>query len=210
MEAIFANLERCIGCGQCALACAVEHSASRDPLRAAFEEPQPKPRIFVVPGPTLNSSMAVFCRHCDPAPCESACPTGAIHRDATYGLMQHTADRCIACAMCAMVCPFDVVTLHPYSNGRPTRIVATKCDGCIQRRRRGEEPACVAACKSGALVMGELNELAAAARQRQSDALLGADSEPASMPDTVGGWRGWGKAATRVAEDASDGKETSR
>jgi anaerobic carbon-monoxide dehydrogenase iron sulfur subunit len=67
--------------------------------------------------------------------------------------------RCIACAMCAIVCPFDAVTFHPAAGNGDGHPVATKCDGCVHRVKQGLEPACVEVCKVDALVYGEVNEL---------------------------------------------------
>ena len=203
MKTVFVNPERCIGCRQCEFACAVEHSRSRDPVMALFEVPPPHPRIHVEPGPYFNTSFPNKCRHCSPAPCQMACPTAAIYRDIEQDLVLIDAKKCIACAMCAMVCPFDVLTYYPMSNGGPARVTATKCDGCVDRVNRGEIPACVEACKVGALVFGELNELVKTGRLRETGAVLAAaEAKPTAplAPETVLGWRGWGKAAAEVAE----------
>lgn len=103
-----------------------------------------------------------------------------------------------------MVCPFDAVTFHEQANGMPPRVVATKCDGCIKRVSLGMEPACVEACKAGALVYGELNELTAAGRVQQAAAVLKATSseEPVvTPPPSISGWRGWGDSASRLSEE---------
>jgi len=213
METLFVKMEHCIGCRQCEFACAVEHSKSRDPMRAVFEEPLPKPRLFVEAGPWLGSSLPNHCHHCDPASCESVCPTGAIRRDARHGVVLADAGRCIACAMCAMVCPFDVISFHPYANGGPARVVAVKCDGCVERREREERPACVEACKTGALQFGEVNQLVARDRRERSREALVEGREPSAerqTPDTVASWRGWGQAATHVAEGVSHGNAPTR
>jgi carbon-monoxide dehydrogenase iron sulfur subunit len=132
------------------------------------------------------------------------CPTGAIFRDAQHDLVLIHPAKCIACAMCAMVCPFDVLTYHAWGNGMPARVIALKCDGCVDRVRRGEVPACVEVCKVGALVYGELNELVKAGRLRDAHVVLtaAAAAEPAApaVPETIGGWRAWGAEATHVAE----------
>jgi carbon-monoxide dehydrogenase iron sulfur subunit len=193
MQSVFVHMDRCIGCRQCEFACAVEHSASRDPVKAVYEQPLPHARIRVEAGLFQNTSFPNRCRHCDPAPCQLACPTGAVLRDAELGLVQMRTSKCISCAMCAMVCPFDAVTFHPAANGR---VVATKCDGCVDRLRRDEPPACVEACKAGALVYGELNEL------------IRSGSPP--MPVGVTAWHGWGQVATRVAKGATNGNASSR
>ncbi|KPK16480.1 MAG: hypothetical protein AMJ62_05230 [Myxococcales bacterium SG8_38] len=204
MKTVFVNPERCIGCRQCEFACTVEHSKSGDPVAALFEEPPPRSRIHVAPGASQLSSFPVKCRHCNPAPCQQVCPTGAIFRDAEQDLVLIDAKKCITCAMCAMVCPFDVLTFHPQANGMPTRTVAIKCDGCIERVRRDEQPACAEACKVDALVFGELNDLVRVGRVREAHAVLSAVSalEPAALPvpDHVEAWRAWGRSATAVRE----------
>ncbi|NND37469.1 MAG: 4Fe-4S dicluster domain-containing protein [Gammaproteobacteria bacterium] len=204
MRTVYINPERCIGCRQCEFACAVAHSESKDPAAALAEDPLPRARIHVSPGTAMNTAFPNRCRHCSPAPCEQVCPTGAIARDATQDLVMLDVHQCISCAMCAMVCPFDAVTFHTQANGMPPRVVAIKCDGCIDRIRDDQEPACVEACKVGALVYGELNELIAANRLRESAAVLAATSSRESavtQPAGVVGWRSWGEAATKVFEE---------
>jgi carbon-monoxide dehydrogenase iron sulfur subunit len=214
MDRVYVNPDHCIGCHHCEFACAVEHSSGRNVLSAVFEQPRPRPRVHVEAGPWLNTSFPNLCRHCDPAPCERVCPTAAMHRDPELGLMLVDGQKCIACAMCAMVCPFDVVTFHAAKTGGTTRVVATKCDGCVDRRRAGEEPACVEACKTDALLFGDLNTLVAANRERASAELLrtaNADASRAkSGPRAVAGWRAWGEAATSVAKGADHGQASSR
>ena len=204
MKTVFVHPERCIGCRQCEFACAVEHSRSRDPIQALFEDPPPRSRIHVEAGPSLNSSFPNKCRHCSPAPCEETCPTAAIARDPELDLVFVRPEKCIACAMCAIVCPFDALTFHLQKNGMPAKVVATKCDGCADRVRQSLAPACVETCKVGALVFGELNELIHQGRLRETArVLMAASVEPSipesEIPETVRGWRAWGEEATQVA-----------
>jgi anaerobic carbon-monoxide dehydrogenase iron sulfur subunit len=204
MQTVFVNSEHCIGCRQCEFACAVEHSQSKSPTLACWEEPAPKPRIHVEAGPWLNTSFPNKCRHCNPAPCQAVCPTAAITRDAELDLVLIAPNKCIACAMCAMVCPFDAVTFHELAGVVPARLVATKCDGCVDRVSRGDEPACAEACKVDALVFGELNDLVRAGRVHDSALALNAAATVApaqpEAPPTIQAWRSWGEQATRVAE----------
>jgi len=96
------------------------------------------------------------------------------------------------------------VTFHAQANGMPTRIVATKCDGCIERLDAGQEPACVEACKVDALLFGDLNTLIAADRLHVSDAVLAATKSQAPVeepPATVSGWRVWGESAAHISEE---------
>ncbi len=199
---VFVNPELCIGCRQCEFACAVEHSQSRDAATAMSEDPPPRTRVHVEPGYTMATSFPNRCHHCNPAPCQQVCPTAAIYRDSEQQIVLVDTGKCITCAMCAMVCPFDVLTFYPLRDGPAPRTVAVKCDGCIDRVRQGRIPACAEACKVGALVYGELNELVRQGRLRETRAVLTATElahEVPQVPGTVEGWREWGAAATRIA-----------
>ena len=156
MKTVFVNAEKCIGCRHCEIACAKEHSTHKDMLSILNDDPQPQPRIKV----GLGIDFLKFpnrCRHCDPAPCQQVCPTGAIYKDETLGSVIVNEARCISCGMCAMVCPFNAIDFHrtPASE----KAVSYKCDDCIERQKNGKEPACVEACKAGALVFGEVNDI---------------------------------------------------
>ncbi|HUX04503.1 MAG TPA: 4Fe-4S dicluster domain-containing protein [Acidimicrobiales bacterium] len=198
MRMVFVNPERCIGCRQCEFACAVEHSISKELTTAFLETPTPRARVHVHRGPTATSAFPNECRHCDPAPCEQVCPTGAIARDADGALVLVDPARCIGCAMCAVVCPFDVITFYPLAGAlNATTSVAVKCDGCAERVARGDVPACVEVCKVDALVYGELNELIEQGRVRTAGAVLAAAG--LSTPewpegDPLADWRSFGAA----------------
>jgi carbon-monoxide dehydrogenase iron sulfur subunit len=201
METVFVDAERCIGCLQCEYACAVEHSRSRDPAWAFMEDPPPRKRIHVEVGPTPASSFPNRCPHCDPAPCQLVCPTAAIARDQRHDVVLIDEVRCIACAMCAIVCPFDALTYHLAVDGGRPHTVALKCDGCIDRVRAGRVPACVESCKVGALVYGELNDLVRQGRRRETLTVLSAAAvRPTATPGigTVGNWRSLSAAAAEV------------
>src|SRR5665213_1960617 len=98
MQTVFVNPDRCIGCLQCELACAVEHSSSQDPASAFLESPVPRKRVHVEAGPMPTLAFPNRCRHCDPAPCLQVCPSGAINREADLGVVLVEPKRCIGCA----------------------------------------------------------------------------------------------------------------
>jgi carbon-monoxide dehydrogenase iron sulfur subunit len=197
MKTVFVRPERCIGCRQCEIACAVEHSASRDLATAVLERPAPRSRIHVEAGPAPGTSFPNRCRHCQPAPCLGVCPTGAIGRDPDLGLVLVDTGRCIACAMCAIVCPFSALTFHPQAargGDVAHTLVATKCDGCLDRVRDGREPACAEVCLVDALVYGELNDLIGAERSQQALGTLAA-AAAAPLPaqsQPIAAWRQFG------------------
>jgi carbon-monoxide dehydrogenase iron sulfur subunit len=210
MKTVFIHPERCIGCKQCEIACVVAHSQTKNLFLAVFESPTPKPRIHAEPGMVLNSAFPNKCRHCNPAPCQMACPTAAITRPADYPeIVYLNTQKCIACGMCAIVCPFDVITYYASQNapGRPA--VATKCDHCIDRQRQGDTPACVEACKVGALEWGEINELVKTARTRYSEAVSVAvgqiPGEMVSIPANVEAWHAYGAQVSHLNASGEKG-----
>lgn len=210
MKTVFIHPERCIGCKQCEIACAVAHSQSKNLFLAVFESPASKPRIHAEPGLMLNTAFPNKCRHCNPAPCQLACPTAAISRPADFpDIVLLTPHKCIACGMCAMVCPFDVITYHPQAEAPGRSAVAVKCDHCIDRQRQGLGPACVEVCKVGALEFGEINELVKSARTRYSEvvsvAIGQASPELESLPANLDAWHGWGKSVTQLNEAGQKG-----
>lgn len=206
MSTVFVNPERCIGCRQCEIACAVEHSSSKDASSAFLEEPMPHTRIHVEQGPVASTSYPNRCRHCNPAPCMGACPTGAIYRNDEFDVVLVDEDRCIGCAVCAVVCPFDSLTFHHMSDRFGSQVlVATKCDGCLERLQRDEMPACAEVCKVDALVFGDLNELIAQERLHEAGTLLaaaGTTSKFGVAEDPLAAWRASSEELAAIAKAA--------
>jgi carbon-monoxide dehydrogenase iron sulfur subunit len=204
MNTVFVNPERCIGCHQCEIACLIEHSQSKDLYRAVSESPAPQRFIVATPGIRLNSSFPSKCRHCYPAPCQWVCPTSAISRDNNIDIVLIEGSKCILCGMCAMVCPFDVISFFPSAKVKPERPVAIKCDNCIDRQRQGMIPACVEACKVGALQFGDLDEMLSKVRAQASQSMsmiVGqASSKGHSAPAHFQNWRDWGESVRQINE----------
>ncbi len=154
MKQVVVHPERCVGCMQCMVACAVAHSKSKTLFGALQERPLPRPRIHVGVG-LYREGFPNRCRHCDPAPCEIACLPGAIYRSEDMDTVLINPDRCINCASCAMACPFGVIRYHEDSLGPEGKVVAVKCDNCVDRQSRGLVPACVEVCMTNALTFEE-------------------------------------------------------
>lgn len=164
MKKVIVHPERCVGCMQCMFACAVAHSANKATLAALFESPVPRPRVHVGAG-LYREGFPNRCRHCEPAPCMLACLPGAIYRDEKTDSVLVDSDVCINCASCAMACPFGVIRYHQDRAAFPGKAIAVKCDNCVERQAEGLIPACVEACKSGALTFEESD----AAMKRRTD-----------------------------------------
>jgi Fe-S-cluster-containing dehydrogenase component len=65
------------------------------------------------------------------------------------------------------------------------------------------EPACVEACKVGALVYGELNDIIKEGRNRQAILAVNASAgETAREEDPLVDWRAWGKEVAQMVGGA--------
>lgn len=165
MKRLFVRPELCTGCKTCELACAIEHSQSKNFLGAMMESSPPHLRLYVEA--TLNGHFEVFkmpmtCRHCDPAPCIAACIPHAMYRTAESVVTNVGGKHaCIACGMCVMMCPFGMIARAPDPSGK---IMALKCDLCPGR----DVPACAAACPTGAILFLEGDDFAHRSRLRAS------------------------------------------
>jgi len=150
-QAMLIDLERCVRCDDCVKACSSTHGGN--------------PR-FVRHGRIFDHWMvANACMHCRDPVCMIGCPTGAIHRHETAGVVIINDDTCIGCGTCANSCPYDNIRLVEIADsmGDPLvdeegRVVvkATKCDLCVDQPGG---PACVRACPHDAMSRVNANSL---------------------------------------------------
>ena len=142
MKRIYVKEEACIGCSLCKVACQVEHSRSRNMIKAFKKEtPRPVPRIRVESKQEV--SFAIQCRQCTEPWCFYSCLTGAMSKDPVTGIVTVDPERCIGCWTCIIACPYGALNMDMGS-----KIVA-KCDLCAGR----DMPACVANCPNEALAL---------------------------------------------------------
>jgi formate dehydrogenase iron-sulfur subunit len=103
--------------------------------------------------------MSDVCKHCVAAPCQHACPTGAIiHNE--FGNVYIQPDICNGCAYCIAACPFGVITRASFDGH------AHKCTLCFDRQRDGLVPACAKACPTASIQFGPVEELRERAQAR--------------------------------------------
>jgi formate dehydrogenase iron-sulfur subunit len=142
-------------------------SATPAPPSAGEGSPSNGARLSlgVVPdGPSENRwlMMSDVCKHCVAAPCQQACPTGAlIHTEFSNVYIQ--PDICNGCAYCVAACPFGVITRSTFDG------LAHKCTLCYDRQRDGLVPACAKACPTQSIQFGPIDELRERARGRVAE-----------------------------------------
>jgi formate dehydrogenase iron-sulfur subunit len=103
--------------------------------------------------------MSDVCKHCVTAPCQQACPTGAIiHNEFENVYIQ--ADICNGCSYCVAACPFGVITRASFGGH------SHKCTLCYDRQKDGLVPACAKACPTQSIQFGPIDELRERARKR--------------------------------------------
>ncbi|HEX8560134.1 MAG TPA: cyclic nucleotide-binding domain-containing protein [Pyrinomonadaceae bacterium] len=102
------DMDKCVRCGNCSMACHQVHGQSRL-LRRGIHIERPKNYGGVSGEKLLVPSV---CMHCQDPECLTGCPTGAIGR---FGNGQIDIDpkTCIGCGDCATQCPYNAITMIP-------------------------------------------------------------------------------------------------
>ena len=100
------------------------------------------------------------CKHCTAAPCQEACPTGALIYN-EFGNVYVQQDVCNGCGYCVSACPFGVIGRSDVGDG-----LAHKCTLCYDRQKDGLTPACAKSCPTESIRFGPVSELKVLARAR--------------------------------------------
>jgi formate dehydrogenase iron-sulfur subunit len=169
---IFPDVEACIDCGGCVVAC-----------KRTWDVPAEDQRISIstmLEGQegTLNASSAralqegenpgetsipMQCYHCENAPCTSVCPTDSLIKKED-GFVDVRDDLCIGCQYCLSACPFGAPQF-PEADSGAAKLFGTggtmdKCTMCEERQDVGKGPACAEECATDAILVGESQEIA--------------------------------------------------
>ncbi len=139
------DVERCIGCHACSVACKVENNVPLARFRTKVyywdTGKFPKTKRFFLP---------TLCMQCEDTPCLKACDSNAIERGAD-GIVRVIASKCDHLGACETACPYAAI-------GCDDNDVADKCDFCSHRLDANMEPACVETCPAEVFHFGDAND----------------------------------------------------
>jgi len=165
--AMLVDVTKCVSCWWCYAACK-NYNKLPETIKPDPEQPPAlSPEVWTTLHPVKKGdewiSRKQACNHCTDAACVEVCPTGALSYN-KLGFVQYDKDKCSGCGYCVEFCPFGVPQLE--GNKVTGVAVMDKCTFCQDRVANGEQPACAAACPTGAIKFGKRTELVQEGRER--------------------------------------------
>jgi Fe-S-cluster-containing dehydrogenase component len=142
------NLQKCVGCGCCTLACKAENNTR---TRAGGQSHNWADIVARTEGTfpnVVHVVMPVLCNHCTDAPCVAACPvTPKAMFKTPEGITMHNDELCIGCRACQNACPYSNVELDDRSlNGETYSVISFNPHGADPQPRWSDQTAMIPGC----------------------------------------------------------------
>ena len=153
-KAIITDLNRCVGCLACSVACKALNEVPIGEFWNRVVRVGPNPEYEGADYPDVYMYfLPVTCQHCANPECVTVCPTGASTKEED-GTIQVDHELCIGCGACLDACPYGVRYLNADTN------VAEKCTMCQQAILEDDTmvPQCVSQCGGNARWFGDIEE----------------------------------------------------
>lgn len=142
--AFLMDMDRCIGCRSCAMAC-----KNFNQLEPSMLWRKVYPLAEAIYPHRERAFLSLACNHCENPACQKACPTQSYSKRED-GIVVHNQATCIACQNCLRACPYGA----PQYNATAKHV--EKCSLCHERLDAGLLPACVQGCPTQALKLIDL------------------------------------------------------
>jgi formate dehydrogenase iron-sulfur subunit len=171
---IFPDVEACIDCGGCVVACKrtwdIEPGEQRISISTMLEGQEAAEGLNASSAKALQqdespgeTSIPMQCYHCEDAPCVSVCPTDSLIKRDESGFVDVRDDLCIGCQYCLSGCPFGAPQF-PNSDTGTARVTGNggtmdKCTMCEERQEVGKGPACAEECATDAILVGTSEQI---------------------------------------------------
>ncbi len=182
--AMLIDVNMCIGCHACTVACLTEHALPENIQYRVVKETESGVYPHV-----QRHFLPQTCMHCERPPCVSVCPINATWKEENTGLVHMDTALCIGCGLCRKACPYDARVLdrgEDYTTAYPSytavlvgregiqegyaartlapkkrvhgkkKAVVRKCTFCVHRLQEGRLPACVNSCIGRATFFGNM------------------------------------------------------
>lgn len=176
-KGFYIDTSRCTGCYSCATACKNWNGVAPKVTDAPGTQGPKWRRVVTIESGAYPDakivSLSLACMHCEQPACEAVCPTGAISKRAEDGIVVVDNTKCIGCHYCFFACPFGVPQYGPDGTMQ-------KCQYCLDRTTKGQDPACVATCPAKAIKAGTLEELSKYAQEKVAQRLA-ASTQPSVL-----------------------------
>jgi len=186
--AMLIDVTKCVSCWWCYAACKEYNNLPETTKPDLAQPPELSANVWTTLHPVMNGdkwiSRKKACNHCTEAACVEVCPTGALSYN-EMGFVQYDKEKCSGCGYCVEFCPFGVPQME--SNKVTGVAIMNKCTFCHDRVINGEQPACAAACTTGAITYGKRADLITEGEERAT--VLRQEGAKASLygADELGG-----------------------
>lgn len=175
--AFYFDPEQCIGCHACAISC-----KNSNDVDVGGVDWRRVTHVGTGEFPDYEeTTLSISCMHCGNPPCEKVCPTGAIEKRESDGVVTVDREKCIGCRYCGFACPYGAPQYDDEG-------LMQKCHMCLghgpgagndaapKGSQSFQSTTCVETCVGEALDAGPVSEMVEKAGAKAAEQYAGRNS----------------------------------